>query len=159
MSRTEPVLSDLGMPGKVAGYQLEQCIGEGDVAVVRLARDEHLDRTVAVKILVPQLAGDAAFRARFLSESQAAAAIGHPHIVPVYEAGDAGGILYVAMPYVGGGDARSLLRRRGPLPVAGAWSVIAQVASALDAAHGRGLIHRDVKPANMLLEAGDTVNG
>jgi serine/threonine protein kinase len=153
-SGTEPVLSDSGMPGKVAGYQLEKCIGEGDVAVVRLARDELLDRTVAVKILAPQLAGDAAFRARFLSESQAAAAIGHPHIVPVYEAGDADGILYVAMPYVGGGDARSLLSRLGPLPFAGAWGVIAQVASALDAAHGRGLIHRDVKPGNMLLDIG-----
>jgi serine/threonine protein kinase len=141
------------MPGKLAGYQLEKCIGEGDVAVVRLARDERLDRTVAVKILAPQLAGDAAFRARFLSEPQAAAAIGHPHIVPVYEAGDADGTLYVAMPYVGGGDARSLLSRLGPLPVAGAWSVIAQVASALDAAHGRGLIHRDVKPGNVLLDA------
>jgi serine/threonine protein kinase len=153
-SGTEPVLSDSGMPGKVAGYQLEKCIGEGDVAVVRLARDERLDRTVAVKILAPQLAGDAAFRARFLSESQAAAAIGHPHIVPVYEAGDADGILYVAMPYVGGGDARSLLSRLGPLPFAGAWSVIAQVASALDAAHGHGLIHRDVKPGNILLDIG-----
>jgi serine/threonine protein kinase len=153
VSGTEPVLSDSGMPGKVAGYQLEKCIGEGDVAVVRLARDERLDRTVAVKILAPQLAGDAAFRARFLSESQAAAAIGHPHIVPVYEAGDADGILYVAMPYVRGGDARSLLSRLGPLPFAGAWDVIAQVASALDAAHGHGLIHRDVKPGNMLLDA------
>jgi serine/threonine protein kinase len=153
VSGTEPVLSDSGMPGKVAGYQLEKCIGEGDVAVVRLARDERLDRTVAVKILIPQLAGDAAFRARFLSESRAAAAIGHPHIVPVYEAGDADGVLYVAMPYVGGGDARSLVSRLGPLPFAGAWSVIAQVASALDAAHGHGLIHRDVKPGNMLLDA------
>jgi serine/threonine protein kinase len=145
VSGTDPVL---------AGYQLGECIGRGDVAVVRLARDQRLDREVAVKILVPELAGDAAFRARFLSESRAAAAIGHPHIVPVYEAGDAGGILYVAMRYVGGGDARSLLSRLEPLPLDWAWSVIAQTASALDAAHGHGLIHRDVKPANLLLDAG-----
>ena len=82
------------------------------MAVVRLARDERLDRKVAVKILAPKLAADAAFRARFLSESRAAAAIGHPHIVPVYEAGDAGGMSYVAMRHVGGGDARSLLAAR-----------------------------------------------
>ena len=147
------------MSGKVAGYQLEECIGEGDVAVVRLARDERLDRKVAVKILAPELAGDAAFRARFLSESRAAAAIGHPHIVPVYEVGDAGGMLYVAMRHVGGGDARSLLSRLGPLPFVWAWSVIAQVASALDTAHGHGLIHRDVKPANMLLDVGSGAGG
>jgi serine/threonine protein kinase len=148
VSGTDPVL---------AGYQLGECIGQGDVAVVRLARDERLDRKVAVKILAPELAGDAAFRARFLSESRAAAAIGHPHIVPVYEAGDADGILYVAMRYVGGGDARSPLSRPGRLPLAWAWSVIAQTASALDAAHGHGLIHRDVKPANILLDTGSHV--
>ena len=159
MSGTDPVLPGLGISGKVPGYQLEECIGEGDVAVVRLARDERLDRKVAVKILAPKLAADAAFRARFLSESRAAAAIGHPHIVPVYEAGDAGGMLYVAMRHVGGGDARSLLSRLGPLSFAWAWSVIAQVASALDAAHGHGLIHRDVKPANVLLDTGSGAGG
>jgi serine/threonine protein kinase len=157
VSKTDPVLPDLGMSGQVAGYQLEECIGRGDVAVVYLARDVRLDREVAVKILAPELAGDAAFRAKFLYESRAAAAIGHPNIVPAYEAGDAGGILYVAMRYVRGGDARSLLSRLGPLPLASAWNVIAQTASALDAAHGHGLIHRDVKPANMLLGAGGHV--
>ena len=153
MSGTHPVRPDWEISGKVPGYQLEECIGKGDVAVVRVAQDEHLDRKVAVKIIAPELAADAAFRARFLSESRAAAAIGHPHILPVYEAGEAGGVLYVAMRHVGGGDARSLLSRLGPLPFAWAWSVIAQVASALDAAHGRGLIHRGVKPANMLFDA------
>jgi serine/threonine protein kinase len=154
VSRADPVLPGLGTSGKLAGYQLGERIGEGGVAVVRLARDERLDRTVAVKILAPELAGDAAFRARLLSESRTATAMGHPHIVPVYEAGDAGGTLYVAMRYIAGGDAGSLLSRLGPLPPARACSVIAQVASALDAAHGHGLIHRDVKPANMLLDAG-----
>jgi serine/threonine protein kinase len=153
VSGTDPDPPGLGISAKVAGYQLGEPIAESEAAVVRLARDERLDREVAVKILAPGLAGDAAFRARLLSESRAAAALGHPHIVPVYAAGDACGILYVAMRHVGGGDARSLLSRLGPLPFALAWSVIAQVASALDAAHGRGLIHRDVKPANMLLDA------
>jgi len=147
VSGTDLVVPDLGMSGTVAGYRLGECIGEGHAAVVRLARDERLNRQVAVKILAPELAADAAFRARFLSESRAAAAIGHPHIVPVYEAGDTGGIMYVAMRHVAGGNARSLLSRLGPLPFSWAWSVIAQVASALDAAHGHGLIHRDVKPA------------
>jgi serine/threonine protein kinase len=147
------------MLGEVAGYQLKECIGEGDVAVVRLARDQRLDRTVAVKILAPELAGDAAFRARFLSESRAAAAMEHPHIVPVYEADDVDGILYVAMRHVRGGDARSLVSRLGPLPVAWAGSVIAQIASALDAAHGRGLVHRDIKPGNILLDAGSGPSG
>ncbi len=159
MSRTDPVPPDLAESGKVAGYRLEERIGEGDMAVVHVARHERLDRKVAVKILAPELAADAAFRARFLSESRAAAAMGHPHVVPVYEVGDADGILYVVMPYVRGGDARSLLSRLGPLPFAWAWSVIAQVASALDAAHGHGLIHRDVKPANMLLDVGHGAGG
>ncbi len=164
MSGTGPVLPDLGTPGQVAGFRLADRIGESNVAVVRLARDQYLDRTVAVKILAAELAGDAGFRARFLAESRAAAAIGHPHIVPLYAAGYTDGILYVVMRHVGGGDARSLLGRLGPLPYGRAWGVIAQVASALDAAHGQGLIHRDVKPANMLLEAdcvagGKTANG
>jgi serine/threonine protein kinase len=159
VSGAGPVLPELGRSGTVAGYQLQECIGQSDVAVVRLAWDEYRDRTVAVKILAPELAGDTAFRARFLSDSRAAAAIRHPHIVPIYAAGEAGGTVYVAMRHVGGGDARSLLSRPGPLPLARAWSVIAQVASALDAAHGRGLIHRDVKPANMLLDAHGAADG
>ena len=102
---------------------------------------------------MPELARDADFRTRLFRESRAAAAIGHPGILPVYAAGDADGTVYVAMHYVRGGDARSLLNRLGPPPPVYAWQIIAQVAAALDAAHARGLIHRDVKPANMLLEA------
>jgi serine/threonine protein kinase len=144
------------MPGKIAGYRLEGHISEGDMAVVRLAHDERLDRKVAVKILAPELARDAAFRVRLLHQVRAAAEIDHPHILPVYEAGDASGIVYVVMRYVRGGDARSLL---GPLPFAQAWKVIAQVASALDTAHAYGVIHRDVKPANMLFDASSEVGG
>lgn len=160
MSRgTDPVLPGSGMPGKIAGYRLEGPVGEGDMAVVRLAYDEHLDRKVAVKILAPELARDAAFRARLLHQVRAAAEIDHPHILPVYEAGDASGIVYVVMRYVQGGDARSLLSPLGPLPFARAWKVIAQVASALDTAHAHGVIHRNVKPANMLFDASSEVGG
>ncbi len=160
MSRgADPVLPGSGMPGKIAGYRLEGHVGEGDMAVVRLAYDEHLDRKVAVKILAPELASDAAFRARLLHQVRAAAEIHHPHILPVYEAGDASGIVYVVMRYVRGGDARSLLSSLGPLPFARAWKVIAQVASALDTAHAHGIIHRNVKPANMLFDASSEVGG
>ena len=142
-----------GMSGRIAGYRLEGCVGQGAAGVVYLARDGRLGRKVALKVVAPELAGDAAFRARFLGESRAAAALGHPHIIPVYDAGEANGMVYLAMRYVQGGDARSLVSRLGPLDVAQAWSIVAQVASALDAAHGHGLIHRDVKPASMLLDA------
>ena len=160
MSRgTDLDLPGSGMPGKIAGYRLEGHIGRGDMAVVRLAQDERLDRKVAVKVFAPELALDAAFRARLLDQVRAAAEIDHPHILPVYEVGDAAGIVYVAMRYVQGGDARSLLSPLGLLPFARAWKVIAQVASALDAAHAHGVIHRDVKPANMLLDASSGVGG
>ena len=160
MSRgTDPVLPGSGMPGKIAGYRLEGYIGEGDMAVVRLAHDERLDRKVAVKILSPELARDTAFRARLLHQVRAAAEIDHPHILPVYGAGDASGIVYVVMRYVQGGDARSLLSPLGPLAFARAWKIIAQVASALDTAHAHGVIHRNVKPANMLFDASSEVGG
>ncbi len=158
MSRdTGPVLP--GLSGRIAGYRLDGYIGRGGVAVVYLAQDECLDLKVALKVLVPELAGDAAFRIRFLRESRSAAAVGHPHIIPVYEADEASGIVYLAMRYVQGGDARSLLNRLGPLPFAWAWTIIAQVASALDAAHAHGLIHRDVKPASMLLDTSSAAGG
>jgi serine/threonine protein kinase len=156
---TEPVLPGSGMAGKIADYRLDGYLGRGSMATVYLARDERTDHTVAVKVLAPELARDTAFRTRFLHESRAAAAVDHPNIIPVYDAGDAGGTLYVAMRYIQGGDARALLNRLGPLPFGWAWSIIAQVASALDAAHANGLIHRDVKPTNMLLEAADNAGG
>ena len=140
-------------PGRaIAGYLLEEKIGEGGMAVVYRARDERLDRPVALKLLAPWLTADPGFRQRFIRESRSAAAVDHPNIIPIYEAGDAGTSLFIAMRYVRGGDVRKLLDQGGPLPPARAWSIISQVASALDAAHTRGLIHRDVKPANMLLD-------
>ncbi len=141
-------------PGEqIAGYRLEEQIGQGGMAVVYRAHDDRLDRRVALKLLAPGLASDTAFRTRFIRESRAAAAVDHPNIIPVYDAGDAGGFLFISMRYVQGGDVRSLIADGQPLPPARAWNIISQVAAALDAAHAHGLVHRDVKPANMLLDA------
>ena len=138
---------------QVAGYRLDAMIGRGGMAVVYRAHDPRLDRRVALKILAPGLASDESFRQRFIRESRAAAAVNHPHIIPVFEAGQAGQVLFIAMRYVESRDVRTLLDQQGPLPVARVASIITQVASALDAAHDHGLVHRDVEPANMLLDA------
>src|SRR6204780_4066340 len=143
--------SGFSVGSQIAGYLLEEQIGQGGMAVVFRAYDERLDRTVALKILAPALAADEAYRQRFIRESRAAAGVDDPHIIPVFEAGEAGGVLFIAMRYVRGGDVRTLLDREGPLPPARATRIISQVASALDAAHAVGLVHRDVKPANMLM--------
>ncbi|MEU3339088.1 serine/threonine-protein kinase [Streptomyces sp. NPDC002144] len=139
---------------KVADYRIEREIGRGGMAVVYRARDLRLDRTVALKLLAPELARNDTFRLRFTHESRAAAAIDHPHIVPIYEAGETDGVLYIAMRYVEGSDLRHVLDRRGPLAPSVAVRIAAQVASALDAAHEHGLVHRDVKPGNILVARG-----
>ena len=138
---------------RVAGYRLEEQIGQGGMAVVFRAQDERLQRQVALKILSPALASDETFRHRFIRESRSAAAVDDPHIIPIFEAGDADGMLFIAMRYVPGGDVGTLVYREGPLPMARAAAIISAVASALDAAHAAGLVHRDVKPGNMLLDA------
>jgi serine/threonine protein kinase len=147
------IASGFTVGAHVAGYRLEQMIGRGGMAMVFRAADERLGRQVALKILAPSLAADTAFRQRFVGESRMAAAVDDPHIIPVHEAGEAGGVLFIAMRYVPGGDVRTMLQRFGPMSGARAAAIISPVASALDAAHAVGLIHRDVKPANMLLDS------
>jgi serine/threonine-protein kinase len=124
------------------------------MAVVYCARDLRLDRTVALKLLAPEMARNDTFRRRFTHESRVAAAIDHPHIVPIFEAGEMDGVLYIAMRYVSGLDLRALLDRDGPLTVETALRIAGQVASALDAAHEHDLVHRDVKPGNILVAQG-----
>lgn len=139
---------------QIAGYLVESEIGRGGMAVVYRARDLRLDRTVALKLLAPELARNDTFRQRFTHESRVAAAIDHPHIVPVFEAGETDGLLYIAMRYVAGQDLRAMLNRTGPLPLDTAARIAGQVASALDAAHDHDLVHRDVKPGNILVARG-----
>jgi serine/threonine-protein kinase len=153
MSDDRPGAAGFSAGSRIAGYRLEEQIGEGGMAVVFRARDERLRRPVALKILSPALAEDDEFRRRFIRESRSAAAVDDPHIIPVFEAGDANGVLFIAMRFVPGGDVGTLVRRLGPLPGPRVAAIVSAMASALDAAHAAGLVHRDVKPANMLVDA------
>jgi DNA-binding beta-propeller fold protein YncE/predicted Ser/Thr protein kinase len=145
------VVADGRIGTELAGYRIERVLGRGGMSVVYLAQDLRLKRNVALKLLAPELAEDEAFRVRFLRESQLAASLDHPNVVPVYEAGEVDGLLYIAMRYVPGTDLKALLRAEGALEPERALTLVSQVASALDAAHERGLVHRDVKPSNVLL--------
>jgi tRNA A-37 threonylcarbamoyl transferase component Bud32 len=137
----------------LAGHRLDAIAGQGGMGVVYRATDLALDRQVAVKLIAPALAHDAAFRRRFVSESKVAASLDHPNVIPIHHAGEQEGVLFQVMRYVEGEDLRTLLRREGRLEPELAVPIITEVAAALDAAHARGLVHRDVKPANVLLDA------
>jgi predicted Ser/Thr protein kinase len=141
-------------PETVAGYRIEAVAGRGGMGVVYRARQVALDRVVALKLIAPELSGDEAFRTRFARESRIAASLDHPNVIPVYEAGEDGDRLFIAMRFVAGTDLGRMLAEDGALDPALAAELVAQAASALDAAHARGLVHRDVKPANLLV-AGD----
>jgi basic membrane lipoprotein Med (substrate-binding protein (PBP1-ABC) superfamily) len=144
---------------ELAGYRIESLLGRGGMSVVYLAEQEFPKRKVALKLLAPELAEDGNFRERFVRESNAAASIDHPNIIPIYGAGEAAGVLYIAMRYVEGTDLRMLLDADGPLDPIRAVSIVSQAASALDTAHARGLVHRDVKPGNILLAARPSGSG
>ena len=148
-------MSDLNPGAELAGHRVIAVAGRGGMGVVYRATQLDLDRPVALKVIAPALAGDATFRERFVRESRAAAAIDHPNVIPIYSAGEASGVLYLAMRFVEGPDLRQVVRAAGRLAPARAALIVAQVAAALDAAHARGLVHRDVKPENVLLGGRD----
>jgi WD40 repeat protein/tRNA A-37 threonylcarbamoyl transferase component Bud32 len=152
------VTEDPRLGTEVAGYRIESLLGVGGMSVVYIAEDLRLKRKVALKLLAARLAEDASFRERFLQESELAASIDHPNIVPIYEAGATEDQLFIAMRYVRGRDLKERLRDNR-LNQGEAVAVLAQVASALDAAHARGLVHRDVKPSNLLLDRGARPDG
>jgi DNA-binding beta-propeller fold protein YncE len=147
------VFADARIGSELLGYRIEALIGRGGMGVVYRAEDLRLQRKVALKLLASELAEDVRFRERFLRESQLAASIDHPNIVPIYGADEAGDQLYIAMRYVEGTDLRALLRDEGALEPSRALQLLTQLADALDAAHERGLVHRDVKPSNALLDS------
>jgi serine/threonine protein kinase len=142
---------DARLGSTVGGYRIDSVLGRGGMSVVYLAEDAHLGRRVALKFLAPELAQDSKFQERFVRESRLAASLEHPNIVTVYEAREADGQMYLAMRYVAGTDLKRLIADEGALDPERTISIVSQAASALDAAHAEGLIHRDVKPGNILI--------
>jgi Protein kinase domain/WD40-like Beta Propeller Repeat len=147
--------TDTWIGRELAGYRIQRPIGRGGMGVVYLAEDVRLGRRVALKLLSGELSDDAQFRERFVRESRLAASLEHPNIVPIHAAGESDGFLFLAMRFIEGRDLRALIAEDGPLPVHRATRIVMQMASALDAAHARGLVHRDVKPANVLVSQVD----
>jgi len=140
-------------------YRLAELLSRGGMGVVYLAEDVRMGRTVALKLISAEYAQNDAFRARFLHESRVAGAINHPNVIPVYDAGEHDGLLYIAMRFVEGTDLRGLLNSSAPLELERTVSIVSQAAAALAETHTRGLIHRDVKPANILLVPRRTEDG
>jgi hypothetical protein len=137
-----------------AGYRLRAVLGRGGMSIVYQAENPRLRSLIALKVLAPELADDQVFRTRFREESQIAASLNHPHVIPIHDFGSSDGLLYIAMRYVSGTDLRHLIEERGWLAPGTAVQLLGQAARALDAAHRSGLVHRDVKPGNLLISQG-----
>ena len=149
--------TEIRIGSEFVGYRIDDLIGRGGMGVVYRAYDLRLKRTVALKLMAPELALDQSFRERFSREAELAMALEHPNVVPIHDAGDIDGRLYLAMRLVEGTDLRALIHAEGALAEARSVAICLQVANALDAAHAKGLVHRDVKPSNVLLDAGEHV--
>ena len=143
------------LDGNFLGYRIEEPLGRGGMGVVYRAYDVRLKRTVALKLIAPEFAADLRFRERFERESELAMSLEHPNVIPIHDAGEAYSRLYLAMRCVEGADLRALLHRAGALEPRRALEIVRQVGNALDAAHARGLVHRDVKPSNVLLDSSE----
>jgi serine/threonine protein kinase len=154
---SQQTTAELAIGSEFAGYRIEEMAARGGMGVVYRAIQLRLERTVALKLVTPALARDASFRARFRREWMIAASIDHPNVIPVYEAGEDEGVLFIAMRWVEGTNLREVIDDRGALEPSQAAHLVSQVASALDAAHQRDLIHRDIKPANILITGQDHV--
>ena len=148
---------EIGIGSEFVGYRIDELIGRGGMGVVYRAFDLRLKRTVALKLMAPELSLDARFRERFARETELAMSLEHPNVVPIHDAGDVAGRLYLAMRLVAGTDLRKLLRAEGALEPSRALSICRQVGHALDVAHAKGLVHRDVKPSNILLDEAEHV--
>ena len=155
MAREEAIsrggADQLSAGSEFGGFRVERTLGRGGMGIVYLATELRLDRQVALKVIRADLAGDESFRARFRSESRTAAAVEDPRVVTVFGAGETDGLLYVSMRYVAGRDLGRMVEADGPLPPEDAARLIAQVADGLDAVHAAGLVHRDVKPHNVIV--------
>ncbi|HEY7276375.1 MAG TPA: serine/threonine-protein kinase [Trebonia sp.] len=149
-------MAELPLVGEeFAGYRLVSVLGRGGMSIVFRAENPRLGNVIALKVLDPSLANDDIFRTRFLEESRIAASMNHPNVIPIHDMGSSDGLLYIAMRCVTGTDLRQMLKKRGRLPAEMAVFLLEQAARALDAAHRRGLVHRDVKPGNLLVERGN----
>ena len=151
-----PLVDDALIGSVVGGYLVERVVGRGGMGMVYEAVAPGQQRPVALKVISPELAGDRGFRERFVAEARIAASLDHRNVLPVLAAGEDGGVLFLAMPLVDGDDLGAIVRRDGPLPPERAADIVAQVAAGLEAAHDRRFVHRDVKPANVLV-SGDEV--
>jgi YVTN family beta-propeller protein len=147
-----PASTDPRIGSELLGYRIESLLGRGGMGVVYKADDPRLKRHVALKLVAPELSGDERFRERFLRESELAASLEHPNVIPIHDAREVDGQLVIAMRLVEGTDLKTLLQTEGPLEPGRALAICAQVGAALDTAHTRGLVHRDVKPSNVLLD-------